>query len=72
MEQREQTTITDLATGQSETTVSLIVLKETNVWETTQSATLPTPVLAVLVAAVVVVVGVPAVLYGYKRRKKSP
>ena len=32
MEQREQTTITDPATGQSETTLSLIELEQTNLW----------------------------------------
>ena len=49
VEQREQTTITDPATNYTETTVSLIELKQTNLWAVPESPTLTISALTLLI-----------------------
>jgi hypothetical protein len=67
VEQRDQTTITGKATDQSETTVSLIELKQTNLWG--GRATEPLPILSILVLVVVTLVVSILVALLYRRRK---
>jgi hypothetical protein len=66
VEQREQTTITDKATGQSETSISLVELKQTNLWGS--NATVPLPILLTLVLVVVFLVVIILVGLFYRSR----
>ena len=74
VEQREQTTITDPATDYSETTVSLIQLKQTNLWGGSEAEFPTLTVIGVAGALTLVIAVVAAVLHKSKQgsRNKKP
>lgn len=69
LEQREQTTITDTGTSQSETTTSSITLKETNWWLKPEFPIIIIVTTAAIIAALVVVLA--GVLHKRKSRPKK-
>ncbi len=66
VEQREQTTITDPATGSSETTVSLIELKRTNLWGGSEVEFPASIVIAGVVVLILILVAL-AILFSHKK-----
>jgi hypothetical protein len=68
VEQREQTTITDSATTQSETAVSAIVLTQTNLWGNSGSSDFPAFTVIVVIVGITALIMVVVVVL---RRKKS-